>query len=679
VKRFFLIAGIVLLVLAVGSILASMSIPVQVKQDKALVTYNQTGKFTYLTYIKPSYVYGPAPQNPLPNPRYPLAAIGTIDFTYKFSPASGSSASSSVEAVLENPGIWQKKITLVPETGVSGNSTLSFSLDPNRMNGLFDAVERDTGVSAAQRNLTINVFTSSGSDTLEQSLPLILDKNLVEISNNLNQTLPQGKGLFNYTVTRRVPPVVIPLPGKYPAEIVNSLDFTFAYLSADSKSAAVTIDAVLESTGIWQKSVNIMPVVIVNEGSPLSFSLNLDEMQNQFVEIDKETKLVTAPRVITVKAAVRQGDNTSVVNLPITIDKGVLKVSGDLRQSLPGGNGLFDYTVGLKPNSLYETATLRSSSPVSTSVEPLASTYDINLKPGPARPEYSSIPLSPDQTAFTKLIDKMNVTFNYQFQSDQPVNNLNTDVDINAVIEAPKLWSRSFSLLHTSKSGSFNLTLPLDMTGYVALLQNISTETGVSPDSYNISVTANLHTTGDTSYGKINETFNPTMKGTITNNILQWNKDLIINLPGSIITTTTVPNPQRYLGLSAASASNLGGILSVVFLMLCCVSVVFYIRIKPAKISRMQKEAQRIKKKYGTRLIASLNHGHPAGERTIPLGSIEDLIKLADELARPVIYQEPAADGEPYVYFVTDGAARYLYALEPELKAAKPLVEKRAN
>jgi hypothetical protein len=678
-KRLFLVAGIVLLVLSIGSILISISIPAQVKQDKALVTYNQTGKFAYLTYIKPSHVYGPAPQPPLPNPRYPLAAIGTIDFSYNFNPASSRPASSSVEAVLENPGIWQRRITLVPETSVSSNATLSFSLDPNRMNGIFEAVEKDTGITDSQRDLVINVRSTSGSDTFVQSLPLTLGKNVIEVSNNLNQSLPQGKGMFNYTVNRKSPPAVIPPAGKYPVEIVNSLDFTYAYQTADSKPAKVSVDAVMENSGVWQKTVNLLPAVTVGSGTPLSFSLSLDNLQNQFIDIDTQTKITTAPRLVTIKATARQGNDSIVQILPLTIDKEVLEVPGELKQVQSAGTGVFDYLVNLKPNSIYDTATLRPPQAPATAVAPLASTYDINLKPGSARPEYSSILLGPDQTVFTKLIDNMNVTFNYQFQADQPVNNLNTDVDITAVIEAPKVWSRTYPLAHTSKSGNFNLSLPLDMASYMALLQAVRTETGVTPDSYNISVTANLHTTGDTIYGKINETFNPTMKGTITNNILQWNKDLIINLPGSIITTTTVPNPQKILGLSAVSIGNLCGILSVVFLVLCCGSAVLYIRIKPARTTRLEKEALRIKKRYGTRLIASLNHGQADGERVIPLGSVEDLIRLADELAKPVIYQEPSADEDAYLYFVTDGTTRYLFALKPELKAPEPLVEKRAN
>jgi hypothetical protein len=45
----------------------------------------------------------------------------------------------------------------------------------------------------------------------------------------------------------------------------------------------------------------------------------------------------------------------------------------------------------------------------------------------------------------------------------------------------------------------------------------------------------------------------------------------------------------------------------------------------------------------------------------IALKSIEDLIKIADELAKPVIFQEPEPGRDLYLYYVLDGTTRYQY------------------
>ena len=65
----------------------------------------------------------------------------------------------------------------------------------------------------------------------------------------------------------------------------------------------------------------------------------------------------------------------------------------------------------------------------------------------------------------------------------------------------------------------------------------------------------------------------------------------------------------------------------------------------------------------------ALKHVPSESEKTILLGSMEDLIKVADELAKPIIYQEPGLEGGQHIYSVMDGTTRYQYSLSriPEL------------
>ncbi len=59
-------------------------------------------------------------------------------------------------------------------------------------------------------------------------------------------------------------------------------------------------------------------------------------------------------------------------------------------------------------------------------------------------------------------------------------------------------------------------------------------------------------------------------------------------------------------------------------------------------------------------------------ERLISLSSMEDLIKVADELGKLVIHQAPGVSEETHAYYVFDGTTRYQYvslAEEPEIPA----------
>jgi len=62
--------------------------------------------------------------------------------------------------------------------------------------------------------------------------------------------------------------------------------------------------------------------------------------------------------------------------------------------------------------------------------------------------------------------------------------------------------------------------------------------------------------------------------------------------------------------------------------------------------------------------VAEAMGGTPMeGEKIISLGSLEDLVKVADELSKPIIHQSPNAAEERHIYYISDGAIRYQYVL----------------
>ena len=90
-------------------------------------------------------------------------------------------------------------------------------------------------------------------------------------------------------------------------------------------------------------------------------------------------------------------------------------------------------------------------------------------------------------------------------------------------------------------------------------------------------------------------------------------------------------------------------------------SVVFCVRFKPAELSQTDKEALRVKKKYGVQMAEATSQTPLKGEKVISIGSMEDLIKVAGELGKPIIHQAPTTPEQAHAYYVFDGAARYQY------------------
>jgi hypothetical protein len=80
-------------------------------------------------------------------------------------------------------------------------------------------------------------------------------------------------------------------------------------------------------------------------------------------------------------------------------------------------------------------------------------------------------------------------------------------------------------------------------------------------------------------------------------------------------------------------------------------------------------EAARARKRYGERM-AEASGPMPAasGDNTVTLDSIEDLVKVADELGKPVVHYKPGAGGV-HSYCVFDGTTCYQYTFQtPEKK-----------
>jgi len=221
-------------------------------------------------------------------------------------------------------------------------------------------------------------------------------------------------------------------------------------------------------------------------------------------------------------------------------------------------------------------------------------------------------------------------------------------------------------LLYTRKSGNFNVSFPLDLVGYLGLFETIREETEASAESNNVTITAEVHTVAETPFGVIDETFTQAIKGSIKGNVLEWDKELAKTQPGSITTSQMIP--RKYLGLSVNTVKNLFTALVGIFCLFLLSSVVLYVKFKPKGPPQVEKEALQVRKKYRERMVEATSQTPMEGEKTISLGSMEDLIKVADELGKPVVHQPPSASEEQHTYYVFDGTTRYQHVLSTPVK-----------
>ncbi len=484
----------------------------------------------------------------------------------------------------------------------------------------------------------------------------------------------EHNGKFDYLVTltpsylfgpepQQPPPPPEPPPltnPQFPVKIIRSFNFNFGYeVIPDRPVKAITekvkVTAIAKGDSGKMEEITLMP-----ETSKTGASFN-----------------ISFPLVIS--------DNNSTANIIVYVyvyptiqtDSGLLFDSFVQKLNLNLQGPLFEVDRNLQQSELHNSGTLiyeqkgtLSYSVLLTEDNPLGVTTllppEVIETPAPTpTPPPPLKTVGPGEVIFPKLVDNITASFSYDLRADQPVRDESEEVQITAVLEAPKLWSKSLVLVrNTQKKGSFTIKFPIDLDQLTKTLEDIKTETGAAATSYTLAIKADVHTVGQTNFGPIDEVYSQTLSSDLGTGTLSWKEELEQSKAGSIEETKVGPNPNKYLGLSVSAVKNLPAILAGIFFLFCTFSVLMYIRLRPAQPSLIEQETRQIGKKYGQRIAEATGQTPPKGEKIISLGSMEDLIKIADELGKPIIHQAPNdTSGDLHAYCILDGATRYQYLL----------------
>jgi hypothetical protein len=250
-------------------------------------------------------------------------------------------------------------------------------------------------------------------------------------------------------------------------------------------------------------------------------------------------------------------------------------------------------------------------------------------------------------------------SFSYQFASDKPVSNLVEDVEVTAVLRYPEMWTKSFTLVpKTSYTGPLMVDFPVDIEALQAFTDNLRTELGLGAASYELTIQATVHTTGDTESGDIDEVFAHSLQGQLGTTTFTLTGSLTKQQPGAIVENRMVPVGRTLVFR----------IVSLVGLALAVFALLFVLRnsrqAQAVAISSMEEEASRAKRKHKG-VIVDVAELPPAGvgEVVIPIASVDELVTIADALLKPVLYH---AGPHKHTYCVIDGGVRYLHVLKSQ-------------
>ena len=345
----------------------------EIKKPVTLLDYQQEGKFDYLVYAKPSYLYGTS-QTGQTIPQIPIQFIDSFDMSFTYQSAKQTPRDAEVAAVLENPGVWQKTVALVPKAMHTGDFTLTFSIDLKSFQDMADIIEKELGNTASSHNITIiatvsSVDTDSSqiSEDFTQVLPIKLSKSFIKLGEDLIYRRGDTVGKFDYTVQLGPNTLFGPISLGPPSasanptpktlgtgdiiisKLVDRMDVSFSYHLEASKTIKqqdeeVEIEATAENPGKWSKTVVLIPSTNKSGDFTITFPLDLNRFNEIFDTIQKETGISASAYNLTIGAKVHtiaqtdfgMIDKTLTQSMTTNLREDVLAWTGDLKTSEPG-------------------------------------------------------------------------------------------------------------------------------------------------------------------------------------------------------------------------------------------------------------------------------------------------------------------------------------------------------
>lgn len=289
--------------------------------------------------------------------------------------------------------------------------------------------------------------------------------------------------------------------------------------------------------------------------------------------------------------------------------------------------------------------------------------YSVYLKPNNL---YTGKVMEEGKLYITEFVDYLDTNLNYEFNGDRTAD-INGKYNIIAKVqgfsgEGEKLiniWEKDFYLVPyksiSSNDGkvSINEIIKLNLNDYNIFVQGIKEASKINCET-TLTLSMNVDLTGITDKGSIEESVSPSLVIPLDVAMFEITGNNIIDQPGTIEETIQVQLPVN------KNQVIIYGIL-IFILVSALIILIFFTQLAPVK-DPMEKMLKKIFKKHGDRLVA-LNTDVVI-EDSIIVKSIEDLVRIADEIGKPILYKYSDNYKEINKFYVSNDDEIFLFKLE---------------
>jgi len=333
--------------------------PTEASEETVLFDYALNGEFSHQVYTDPDKIKTDTDES---KTIYFMKLIQGTDVTYRYrfvtdNPASAVTERVKVSALLQNAGMWQYEINLVPEKQMEGDFSLDFPLPIEEFNEVFNQIGEELGLINAIPSLIIRANVHTVAETAQGTIDsyFVQDTTVkwtattMEWESNPSKSdrgLHNGvryehQGMFDYavnmgpsilygaplTIEVNTPPpepvVAIPNSNSYPVSKIDGIDMTYSFSldeadNFDEVVSEVVIAATLKNQGYWSESFTLLPARTIKSGKfSLAFPLNIQEFYDVIETQQKERRVLADSHDLIIKADV----HTKATNRQSSIDE----------------------------------------------------------------------------------------------------------------------------------------------------------------------------------------------------------------------------------------------------------------------------------------------------------------------------------------------------------------------
>ena len=273
---------------------------------------------------------------------------------------------------------------------------------------------------------------------------------------------------------------------------------------------------------------------------------------------------------------------------------------------------------------------------------------------------YNTNILYPGQgNIFKKITDHINASLSYRFSCNK-IADMAGIYEITAKIQTD-LWSKEYTVTSNtafSSNGStanFNINFPIDYANFERIVNQINNETGVNAADTTLIISCNIDIVAKTNEGNIYDSFAPSLSIPLKTNIIEIDGNLTQSKSGVLEETQTIVQEN------SIEQSVYWGLTSVIFLVALAL---FYIFTKSDRIilNKADKQVKKILKKYGEWIVETEKLPVLVGSKMISTKSLDDLVKISEELGKPIIYTITNSE-KKHVFYVLDDQMHYQYVI----------------